>query len=56
MRRDTVATTLEKSLFGNNCNVTECDRERTNFDFFVLLTDENGTNTIIKSVKIKIIP
>ena len=29
-------------LFGNNCNETECDNERTNFDFFVLFTDENG--------------
>ena len=29
-------------LFGNNCNETECDNERTNFDFFVLFTGENG--------------
>ena len=29
-------------LFGNNCNETECGNERTNFDFFVSFTDENG--------------
>ena len=29
-------------LFGNNCNETDCDNERTNFEFFVLFTDENG--------------
>ena len=29
-------------LLGNNCNETQCDSECTNFDFFVLLTDENG--------------
>ena len=29
-------------LFGNNCNETECDNERTNFDCFVSFTAENG--------------
>ena len=30
------------TLLGNNCNETDCDNERTNFEFFVLFTDENG--------------
>ena len=29
-------------LCGKNCNETECDNERTNCDFFVSFTDENG--------------
>ena len=43
-----------KPLFGNKCNVTKCDGEGTNIDFFVLFTDKNE-QTKIKRVIIIII-